>query len=336
VTEPADQRLRLHLLVAVRALLRDERSTPSHADEHDELHDREQERREQQEVDQVGEELTVLDLCVVDGHEQLAEVRLPEDRRHQLHQDVADHGVDDLGERGADDETEREIEHVAAHRETFELIPEPAHEGHPAIHGGSMAYRDGRDRSPFVRARLGQSGPPPYATGRRPRTEVLVSGVDESIVESSSARTLCATLARLKAEAVVTRLRQHGLDRARPSSSAATRCWSSTGRSWASRRRRRRGRAVAADARPLRRAPHRTLSGRCGQRQRGRGGRQHRRALRRPRRRRDHAYVATGEPAHVAGAFTIDGLGGWYVERIEGDAGNVIGVSLPVAAPAAA
>src|SRR5829696_7810182 len=39
--------------------------------------------------------------------------------------------------------------------------------------------------------------------------EVIVSGVDESIVESSSATTLCATLARLKAEAVVTRLRLH-------------------------------------------------------------------------------------------------------------------------------
>ncbi len=42
------------------------------------------------------------------------------------------------------------------------------------------------------------------------------------------------------------------------------------------------------------------------------------------------AYVGTGEPAHVAGAFTIDGLGGWFVDRIEGDAGTVIGVSLPV------
>jgi nucleoside triphosphate pyrophosphatase len=42
------------------------------------------------------------------------------------------------------------------------------------------------------------------------------------------------------------------------------------------------------------------------------------------------AYVATGEPANVAGAFTIDGLGGWFVDRIEGDHGNVIGVSLPL------
>ncbi|MEV4509885.1 Maf family protein [Dactylosporangium sp. NPDC049525] len=41
------------------------------------------------------------------------------------------------------------------------------------------------------------------------------------------------------------------------------------------------------------------------------------------------AYVATGEPLHVAGAFTIDGLGGVFIERIEGDHGNVVGLSLP-------
>jgi nucleoside triphosphate pyrophosphatase len=42
------------------------------------------------------------------------------------------------------------------------------------------------------------------------------------------------------------------------------------------------------------------------------------------------AYVATGEPLQVAGAFTIDGRGGAFVERIEGDHGNVIGLSLPL------
>lgn len=40
------------------------------------------------------------------------------------------------------------------------------------------------------------------------------------------------------------------------------------------------------------------------------------------------AYVATGEPLQVAGAFTIDGLGGAFVERIEGDHHNVVGLSL--------
>jgi septum formation protein len=42
------------------------------------------------------------------------------------------------------------------------------------------------------------------------------------------------------------------------------------------------------------------------------------------------AYVATGEPLQVAGAFTIDGLGGPYVERLEGDHHGVVGVSLPL------
>jgi len=42
------------------------------------------------------------------------------------------------------------------------------------------------------------------------------------------------------------------------------------------------------------------------------------------------AYVATREPLAVAGAFTVDGIGGWFVERIEGDHHNVVGVSLPL------
>jgi septum formation protein len=42
------------------------------------------------------------------------------------------------------------------------------------------------------------------------------------------------------------------------------------------------------------------------------------------------AYCATGEPTAVAGAFTIDGLGGWFVEGVVGDHHNVVGVSLPV------
>ncbi|CUR57097.1 putative Maf-like protein [metagenome] len=42
------------------------------------------------------------------------------------------------------------------------------------------------------------------------------------------------------------------------------------------------------------------------------------------------AYVATGEPLQVAGAFTVDGLGGAFVTRIEGDHHNVVGVSLPL------
>lgn len=42
------------------------------------------------------------------------------------------------------------------------------------------------------------------------------------------------------------------------------------------------------------------------------------------------AYVATGEPLRVAGAFTIDGLGGPFVTGLEGDHHNVVGISLPL------
>jgi len=41
-------------------------------------------------------------------------------------------------------------------------------------------------------------------------------------------------------------------------------------------------------------------------------------------------YVATGEPLKVAGAFTIDGLGGAFIDRIEGDSHTVVGLSLKV------
>jgi septum formation protein len=42
------------------------------------------------------------------------------------------------------------------------------------------------------------------------------------------------------------------------------------------------------------------------------------------------AYVATGEPLWVAGAFTVDGFGGAFVTGIDGDFHNVVGVSLPL------
>jgi septum formation protein len=42
------------------------------------------------------------------------------------------------------------------------------------------------------------------------------------------------------------------------------------------------------------------------------------------------AYVATGEPLGVAGGFTLDGYGGWFVDGIDGDPSSVIGLSLPL------
>lgn len=42
------------------------------------------------------------------------------------------------------------------------------------------------------------------------------------------------------------------------------------------------------------------------------------------------AYVASGEPLRVAGGFTLDGLGGWFIEGVDGDPSSVIGISLPL------
>jgi septum formation protein len=42
------------------------------------------------------------------------------------------------------------------------------------------------------------------------------------------------------------------------------------------------------------------------------------------------AYIDSGEPLTVAGAFTLGGRGGWFVDGIDGDHGNVIGISLPL------
>ncbi len=42
------------------------------------------------------------------------------------------------------------------------------------------------------------------------------------------------------------------------------------------------------------------------------------------------AYLASREPLSVAGAFTLDGLGGWFIDGIDGDPSSVIGISLPL------
>ena len=42
------------------------------------------------------------------------------------------------------------------------------------------------------------------------------------------------------------------------------------------------------------------------------------------------AYIATGEPMEVAGGFTLDGFGGWFIDGVDGDPSSVIGISLPL------
>jgi septum formation protein len=158
--------------------------------------------------------------------------------------------------------------------------------------------------------------------------EVIVSGVDESRIEASSASVLCATLARLKAESVADRLNRPAL---------VLGCDS----------------LLEFDGETLGKPHNADEAIQRWRRLRGRSGTLH----------TGHclihlleagtqviaeevgstvvhfadatdddiaAYVGTGEPLQVAGSFTIDGLGGWWVDRIEGDAGTVIGVSLPV------
>jgi septum formation protein len=42
------------------------------------------------------------------------------------------------------------------------------------------------------------------------------------------------------------------------------------------------------------------------------------------------AYIDSGEPTAMAGGFTLDGLGGWYIDGVDGDPSSVIGIGLPL------
>lgn len=155
---------------------------------------------------------------------------------------------------------------------------------------------------------------------------VQVSGVDESVVDSTDASELCLALARMKARAVASTLPPdpdvlvlgcdsvlafEGQILGKPANSAdAVRRWVAM-----------RGRSGV-----LHTGHHLTdLSGK--QAEEVGATVVHFADLSDAE---VEAYVATGEPLHVAGAFTIDGLGGAFVERIEGDHGNVVGLSLPL------
>ena len=157
--------------------------------------------------------------------------------------------------------------------------------------------------------------------------EVMVSGVDESVVEAEDAFTLCLALARMKARTIAAQLNADpgvlvlGCDSVlafegevfgKPANAgeAAKRWMMMRGRSGV-----------------LHTGHHLTglVSGRQAE---GVGTTVVHFA--------DitdeeiEAYVASEEPLNVAGAFTIDGRGGAFVDRIEGDPGNVIGLSLPL------
>lgn len=161
--------------------------------------------------------------------------------------------------------------------------------------------------------------------------EVIVSGVDESTVDATHAQTLSQVLARLKARAVADRLRHserptsgtlvlgcdsvlalHGEILGKPvDAPEAVRRWRQmrgadgvlhTGHCVIDVASGKLAEAVAATTVHFADLTDAEID----------------------------AYVATGEPLRVAGAFTIDGLGGPFVERIEGDPGTVVGLSLPL------
>jgi len=161
--------------------------------------------------------------------------------------------------------------------------------------------------------------------------QVVVSGIDESTVESSSPKALALTLARLKAEAVAARIRHH---ESGPELPLVLGCDSVLEFDGAIL-------GKPADA-PEAVQRWRQMRGGSGVLHTGHclidvdSGAVAEAVAATTVRFADltdaeiDAYVETGEPLHVAGAFTIDGLGGWFVEGIEGDHGNVIGVSLPL------
>jgi septum formation protein len=155
---------------------------------------------------------------------------------------------------------------------------------------------------------------------------VIVSHVDESVVDSSDPAELCGTLARLKAEAVAGQvgsrpalvlgcdsvLEFEGAILGKPADPADAR----------GRWRRMRGRHGVLHT------GHCVIDTATGKRAEATSATTVHWA--------DvtdaeiEAYVASGEPLHVAGAFTIDGLGSPFVTRIEGDHGTVVGVSMPL------
>lgn len=166
------------------------------------------------------------------------------------------------------------------------------------------------------------------AAGLRP--EVMVSGIDEASIHADSVTALVGELARRKARAVADRLRGADTD------VVIIGCDS----------------LLELDGRPLGKPETEDAARTRWRQMRGRSGILHTgHALIKITRTGSRqalatastvvhfaalsdaeidAYVATGEPLEVAGAFAIDGLGGPFVSGIEGDHHNVVGISLPL------
>ncbi|MCQ8770119.1 Maf family protein [Streptomyces telluris] len=162
------------------------------------------------------------------------------------------------------------------------------------------------------------------AAGLRP--EVIVSGVDEDALTAPTPAELARVLAEAKADAVAARPEAAGalvigcdsvleldgqaLGKPDDAEDATARWKSMRGRSGILRT----GHCIADTAMGRRVSATASTTVRFGE----------------PSDAEIAAYVATREPLYVAGAFTLDGRSAPFIEGIDGDHGNVIGLSLPL------
>jgi septum formation protein len=154
--------------------------------------------------------------------------------------------------------------------------------------------------------------------------EVVVSGVDEDAFDAEDTASLVTVLAESKAEAVAGRagdavvvgcdslLEFEGRHLGKPSSAAEARGWLQALR--------------GRDATLL--TGHCVIDGSSGRRATGVAGTTVRFGV--TTEDELEAYLATGEAMEVAGAFTLDGRSAPFIDGVDGDPGNVIGLSLPL------
>ncbi|MGR8008653.1 nucleoside triphosphate pyrophosphatase [Streptomyces hypolithicus] len=156
--------------------------------------------------------------------------------------------------------------------------------------------------------------------------EVIVSGVDEDAVDAPTPGELALVLAEAKAAAVAARpeaaaalvvgcdsvleLDGEALGKPRDAEDALARWKAMRGRSGVLQT----GHCVIDTANGLRASATASTVVRFGE----------------PTDAEVAAYVASGEPLYVAGAFTLDGRSAPFIDGIDGDPGNVIGLSLPL------
>jgi septum formation protein len=197
-----------------------------------------------------------------------------------------------------------------------------------ALHEAALSTMRGmNDQQPLRRLVLASASPARLGLLRQAglAPEVIVSGVDEDALSAGSPAELARVLAEAKAEAVAARpeaagalvvgcdsvLELDGLALGKPDDAEdATARWKSMrGRDGVLRT----GHCVIDTATGGRTAQTASTTVRFGE----------------PTDEEIAAYVASGEPLHVAGAFTLDGLSAPFVEGVDGDPGNVIGLSLP-------